>query len=112
MLDLSEEFDEENIGTCVKYFERMAPMKMWLEMEIGITGGEEDGVDNTAVKADALYTKPEQVTRLHNRYKSAFKCDLKTHDNKSILNVIVRIFLIGPPGGIKVNNFKEIWNHC
>ena len=36
-------------------------MKIWLEMEIGITGGEEDGVDNTAVKADALYTKPEQV---------------------------------------------------
>ena len=61
MLDLSEEFDEENIATCVKYFQRMAPMKMWLEMEIGITGGEEDGVDNTAVKADALYTKPEQV---------------------------------------------------
>ena len=56
MLDLSEEFDEENIGTCVKYFKRMAPMKIWLEMEIGITGGEEDGVDNTAVKADALYT--------------------------------------------------------
>jgi fructose-bisphosphate aldolase class II len=61
MLDLSEEFDEENIATCVKYFKRMAPMKMWLEMEIGITGGEEDGVDNTAVKAEALYTKPEQV---------------------------------------------------
>ena len=61
MLDLSEEFDEENISTCVKYFKRMAPMKIWLEMEIGITGGEEDGVDNTAVKADALYTKPEQV---------------------------------------------------
>ena len=61
MLDLSEEFDEENINTCVKYFKRMAPMKMWLEMEIGITGGEEDGVDNTAVKAEALYTKPEQV---------------------------------------------------
>jgi fructose-bisphosphate aldolase class II len=61
MLDLSEEFDEENISTCAKYFKRMAPMKIWLEMEIGITGGEEDGVDNTNVKADALYTKPEQV---------------------------------------------------
>ena len=61
MLDLSEEFDEENIATCVKYFKRMAPMKMWLEMEIGITGGEEDGVDNSNVKADALYTKPDQV---------------------------------------------------
>merc|ERR1711981_569545 len=65
MLDLSEEFDEENIATCVKYFKRMAPMKLWLEMEIGITGGEEDGVDNTNVKADALYTKPEQVWNVH-----------------------------------------------
>jgi len=61
MLDLSEEFDEENIATCAKYFKRMTAVKLWLEMEIGITGGEEDGVDNTAVKADALYTKPEQV---------------------------------------------------
>ena len=52
MLDLSEEFDEENIATCVKYFKRMAPMKLWLEMEIGITGGEEDGVDNSSVKAE------------------------------------------------------------
>eukprot|EP00095_Tigriopus_kingsejongensis_P002784 snap_masked-scaffold623_size123039-processed-gene-0.10 protein:Tk02784 transcript:snap_masked-scaffold623_size123039-processed-gene-0.10-mRNA-1 annotation:"fructose-bisphosphate aldolase" len=61
MLDLSEEKDEENIATCVKYFTRMTTMKQWLEMEIGITGGEEDGVDNTSVKADELYTKPEQV---------------------------------------------------
>jgi len=65
MLDLSEEFDEENIATCVKYFKRMAPMKLWLEMEIGITGGEEDGVDNTGVKAESLYTKPEQVWTVH-----------------------------------------------
>ena len=63
MLDLSEEYDEENIATCVKYFKRMAEVKLWLEMEIGITGGEEDGVDNSNVKADALYTKPEQVMK-------------------------------------------------
>ena len=61
MLDLSEEFDEENIATCVKYFTTMAAVKLWLEMEIGITGGEEDRVDNTGVKAESLYTKPEQV---------------------------------------------------
>ena len=67
MLDLSEEFDEENIATCVKYFKRMAAVKLWLEMEIGITGGEEDGVDNSGVKAEALYTKPEQV---YNVYKA------------------------------------------
>ena len=47
MLDLSEEPIEENIQTCVEYMERMAKMDMLLEMELGITGGEEDGVDNT-----------------------------------------------------------------
>jgi len=67
MLDLSEEFDEENIKTCAKYFKRMAAVNLWLEMEIGITGGEEDGVDNTGVKAESLYTKPEQV---YNVYKT------------------------------------------
>merc|ERR1711951_248211 len=50
---------------CVKYFERMAKINMFLEMEIGITGGEEDGVDNTGVKAEALYTKPEQVWNVY-----------------------------------------------
>jgi len=61
MLDLSEEPDEENIAICVEYFKRMAPMKIWLEMEIGITGGEEDGVNNEHVDKDKLYTSPEQV---------------------------------------------------
>merc|ERR1712020_358308 len=65
MLDLSEEFDEENIATCVKYFKRMVKINQWLEMEIGITGGEEDGVDNTGVKAESLYTKPEQVWNVY-----------------------------------------------
>ena len=45
MLDLSEESKEENIAICARYFQRMAPLGLWLEMEIGITGGEEDGVD-------------------------------------------------------------------
>ncbi|RAP38284.1 class II fructose-bisphosphate aldolase, partial [Rhodovulum viride] len=61
MLDLSEETDDENIATCAKYFERMAKMGQWLEMEIGITGGEEDGVNNEHVEKDALYTSPETV---------------------------------------------------
>jgi len=61
MLDLSEEPDEENIAICVEYFKRMAPMKIWLEMEIGITGGEEDGVNNEDVDPEKLYTTPEQV---------------------------------------------------
>jgi len=61
MLDLSEEPDDENIEICVKYFERMVKMKIWLEMEIGITGGEEDGVNNEDVDPEKLYTTPEQV---------------------------------------------------
>ena len=61
MLDLSEEPDEENIAICVKYFAEMAKMKIWLEMEIGITGGEEDGVNNEDVDPEKLYTTPEQV---------------------------------------------------
>jgi len=61
MLDLSEEKDEENIATCVKYFERMAKMGMFLEMEIGKTGGEEDGVKHEGA-AEELFTSPEQVT--------------------------------------------------
>jgi len=61
MLDLSEEPDDENIAICVEYFKRMAPMKIWLEMEIGITGGEEDGVNNEDVDPEKLYTTPEQV---------------------------------------------------
>jgi len=61
MLDLSEEPDEENIELCVKYFKKMVPMKLFLEMEIGITGGEEDGVNNEDIDPEKLYTTPEQV---------------------------------------------------
>lgn len=61
MLDLSEETKEENIEICAKYFRRMAKIDLWLEMEIGITGGEEDGVDNTGVDNASLYTQPEDI---------------------------------------------------
>jgi fructose-bisphosphate aldolase class II len=61
MLDLSEEDHEENIGICAQYFKRMAPMNLILEMEIGITGGVEDGVDNSGVSKDKLYSTPEDV---------------------------------------------------
>jgi len=61
MLDLSEEPLEENIGTCAAYLERMAPLGMTLEIELGVTGGEEDGVDNTGIDNSALYTQPEEV---------------------------------------------------
>lgn len=65
MLDLSEESDDENIATCVKYFTRMAKLNQWLEMEIGITGGEEDGVNNEHVDKESLYTQPETVFAVH-----------------------------------------------
>jgi fructose-bisphosphate aldolase, class II len=61
MLDLSEDSLEENIGTCAEYLERMAPLGMTLEIELGVTGGEEDGVDNTGIDNSALYTQPEDV---------------------------------------------------
>jgi len=61
MLDLSEEPHEENIKICTKYLERMVKINCFLEMEIGITGGEEDGVNNENAKAEDLYSKPEEV---------------------------------------------------
>ena len=61
MIDLSEEPIEENIEICKAYLERMSKMGMTLEIELGITGGEEDGVDNTNVDSSRLYTQPEEV---------------------------------------------------
>ena len=61
MLDLSEEEIKENVETCVKYLKRMSKIGMTLEMELGVTGGEEDGVDNTDVDSSKLYTQPEEV---------------------------------------------------
>lgn len=61
MLDLSEEPIEENIEICKTYLERMSKMDMTLEIELGITGGEEDGVDNSDVDVSKLYTQPEEV---------------------------------------------------
>jgi fructose-bisphosphate aldolase class II len=61
MIDLSEESLEENIEICSKYLARMAKMNMTLEIELGCTGGEEDGVDNTGMDSSALYTSPEDV---------------------------------------------------
>ena len=61
MIDLSEEPIEENIEISKKYLERMSKMGMTLEIELGITGGEEDGVDNTDVDSSKLYTQPSEV---------------------------------------------------
>ena len=61
MIDLSEEPIEENIATCKVYLERMSKIGMTLEIELGVTGGEEDGVDNTEIDNSLLYTQPEEV---------------------------------------------------
>ncbi|MFN4761498.1 class II fructose-bisphosphate aldolase [Gillisia sp. Q332] len=61
MIDLSEESLEENMDICKRYLERMSKMGMTLEIELGITGGEEDGVDNSDVDDSKLYTQPEEV---------------------------------------------------
>ncbi|EOO02431.1 putative fructose-bisphosphate class ii protein [Phaeoacremonium minimum UCRPA7] len=65
MIDLSEEPVDWNIETTAKYLKRAAPMKQWLEMEIGITGGEEDGVNNEDVDNNSLYTQPEDILAIY-----------------------------------------------
>ncbi len=61
MLDLSEEPIEENVETSVAFFKRMQPLGMGIEIELGVTGGEEDGVDNSDIENDKLYTQPQHV---------------------------------------------------
>ncbi|KAH8674895.1 fructose-bisphosphate aldolase [Ilyonectria robusta] len=65
MIDLSEESVEWNVETTAAYLKRAAPMKQWLEMEIGITGGEEDGVNNEDVDNASLYTQPEDILNIY-----------------------------------------------
>jgi len=78
MLDLSEEPLEENIEICSRYLERMSKIGMTLEIELGVTGGEEDGVDNSGVDSSKLYTQPEdvayayeQLSKISNRFTVA-----------------------------------------
>lgn len=61
MIDLSEEPIKENLATCTEYHKRMSAIDMILEIELGVTGGEEDGVDNTGIDSSKLYTQPEEV---------------------------------------------------
>lgn len=70
MLDLSEESLEENLEISAQYFERMAKLQMTLEVEIGVTGGEEDGVDNSDVDNSKLYTQPEDVAYTYEKLKA------------------------------------------
>ena len=65
MLDLSEEPIEDNLSTCREYFVRMNELDMTVEIELGVTGGEEDGVDNTDIDTARLYTQPEEVNQAY-----------------------------------------------
>merc|ERR1711915_506609 len=67
MIDLSECTHEENISICEQYLKEMSALNMTLEMEIGITGGEEDGVDNSNVEQDKLYTSNEDIELVYSR---------------------------------------------
>jgi len=96
MLDLSEEPNEKNIATCVKYLKRMAPLGIWLEMEIGITGGEEDGVDNTGVDNSKLYTQPEDVYEVFDAFS-------KVSPNFSIAAAFGNVHGVYKPGNVKLH---------
>ncbi|HZH63949.1 MAG TPA: class II fructose-bisphosphate aldolase [Flavisolibacter sp.] len=69
MLDLSEEPIEENIETSVEFFKRLSPLGMGIEIELGVTGGEEDGVDNSGIENDKLYTQPKEVAYAYEELK-------------------------------------------
>ena len=99
MLDLSEEPDDENIAICVKYFKQMAPMNIWLEMEIGITGGEEDGVNNEDVDPEKLYTTPEQVY-------SVYEALSKIGPMFSIAAAFGNVHGVYKPGNVKLSPEK------
>lgn len=70
MIDLSEEPIEENIATCKEYLKKLTDLDMTLEIELGVTGGEEDGVDNTDIDSSKLYTQPEEVAYAYSELSS------------------------------------------
>ena len=95
MIDLSEESLEENMEICKKYLDRMSKMGMTLEIELGITGGEEDGVDNTDVDSSKLYTQPEEVAY-------AFEELSKVSDQFTIAAAFGNVHGVYKPGNVKL----------
>lgn len=96
MLDLSEEPLEENLEICSKYLARMAKMGMTLEIELGITGGEEDGVDNSHVDSSKLYTQPEEVCQ-------AYETLSKISPNFTIAASFGNVHGVYKPGNVVLN---------
>mmetsp|Transcript_3317 Transcript_3317/g.3344 ORF Transcript_3317/g.3344 Transcript_3317/m.3344 type:complete len:397 (-) Transcript_3317:346-1536(-) len=103
MLDLSEETDEENIAICVEYFKRLSKINIWLEMEIGITGGEEDGVNNENIDPEKLYTTPEQVY-------SVYEALSKIGPMFSIAAAFGNVHGVYKPGNVKLSP-EKLGNH-
>ncbi len=95
MIDLSEEPLEENIEISKRYLERMSKMGMTLEIELGITGGEEDGVDNTDVDSSKLYTQPEEVAY-------AYEELMKVSDQFTIAAAFGNVHGVYKPGNVKL----------
>ncbi|APY07912.1 class II fructose-bisphosphate aldolase [Winogradskyella sp. J14-2] len=95
MIDLSEEPIEENIETCKKYLARMSKMGMTLEIELGITGGEEDGVDNSDVDASKLYTQPEEVAYAYEELS-------KVSDQFTVAAAFGNVHGVYKPGNVKL----------
>ncbi|WP_045471890.1 class II fructose-bisphosphate aldolase [Winogradskyella sp. PG-2] len=95
MIDLSEEPIEENIEICKQYLARMSKMGMTLEIELGITGGEEDGVDNSDVDASKLYTQPEEVAYAYEELS-------KVSDQFTIAAAFGNVHGVYRPGNVKL----------
>ena len=95
MLDLSEEPIEENISICKQYLERMSKIGMTLEIELGITGGEEDGVDNTDIDDSKLYTQPEEVAY-------AYEELIQVSDKFTIAAAFGNVHGVYKPGNVKL----------
>jgi fructose-bisphosphate aldolase class II len=95
MLDLSEEPLHENIEICAKYFERMTKMGMTLEIELGVTGGEEDGVDNSDVDSAKLYTQPSEVAY-------SYEILRKISPNFTIAAAFGNVHGVYKPGNVKL----------
>ena len=95
MIDLSEEPIEENISICKEYLSRMSKIGMTLEIELGITGGEEDGVDNTDVDDSKLYTQPEEVAYAYEELS-------KISDKFTIAAAFGNVHGVYKPGNVKL----------
>ena len=95
MLDLSEEPIEKNIETCKRYLERMSKIGMTLEIELGVTGGEEDGVDNTGVDSARLYTQPEEVAYAYEELR-------KVSDRFTVAAAFGNVHGVYKPGSVKL----------